>query len=267
MVNTNARTGLKFGILEAGRARWLLDDIQRQGESVTYRDAQDQLRRQVEAVLGGFDGEGFPGMLPAQRLEARDELFESLLDRIGISHHRSSHARALGALLDLFDLESGTLDIEEAYEAVLEEVREDWQFDEEQYQKLTHDPQDATKITEDLEVSWYGGQQLIWVKESQFCTPCQPGCRMTVWGAGLLDKTQPLDLLGGEILTHCPAPEDWKGWVVIYRIVGDEPDLQHPIYPARHSDDECDCGRRAADKEADSELVAHQVIFDGRSVL
>lgn len=247
MVNVNPRTGLKFGILEARNARWLLDDIQRHGESVSYLAAQDELRGQVEAILGGFDGEDFPGMLPAQRLAARDRLFDRLLDRVGISHHRSSHARALGALLDLFDLESGTLDIEEAYEAVLEEVKDDWQFDEEQYQWITRDPQDATKITEDLEVSFYGGQQLIWVKESQFCTPCQPGCRMTVHGAGLLDKCQPQDLLGGETLAHCPAPEDWKGWEVIYRIVGDEPDLDHPIHPEVEADDTCECGRTARD--------------------
>lgn len=186
-VNVDPETGIRYGILDGQLMPELCARITERGTDVIYEKAKADVRAGLQADLSDIDESDLPPL--AERATCFEQIFTTALRRV------DQRQRAADLVTEFVDLGSGTFDIDEVIDSVLEDFNQHW------------DNSWKYRLEEDgfvYELVTHSGL-CLWVLKSPFkvattlCSPCAPN-------AGDLAREGGYD-------TYCPGPEALESWV------------------------------------------------------
>lgn len=182
--NVNSETGIRYGVIDACKVPWLVEQIQSNGNSITYRNYEEEVTNQIRYALTQGD---LKAMLDDYYMSdrAQEEILESA------NKHQGDWSEE---------------EIEEISQQIVEELNNtvSVEFDQEEYEYKTE--------TEEYLLSYLGGAPKIWAMKTPFltkvrlCSPCVPN-------AGDLDSPDP------DGYTCYAVEPDWFGGECPYEVV------------------------------------------------
>lgn len=202
MPNVNPETGYPHGVLDNRRAPELADELWLKAENVRHAEFLTEVRADWTMWLGELE---LSRLSPE---EVKDEFWKIFDKRVGYSGHRS---KALtDRVMALVDMPSRTFDVAEVVDEIIDQLSDWGYFDDVNM--------DCHVTVEHEGRSYWVGPSDFQVGASEFVTPCR-ACNICRIHAG--DLNAACDDHEANTMAHCPAPEDWEGWTVIYRLEAD----------------------------------------------
>jgi len=204
--NIDPTTGFAYGVTAARNIPFIYDMILSNGVNLSAEAADKEVCRLVSDTIGDLD-DMLAGLTSDERL-AHCTAAAAL-----VSKNVDGGTTLAEQILELFDMDSGTIDIAEAQERALDYYREHRDCDGED----TYEYQDGTMC---YLLDYLGGAPLIWVTRSEYITWAAP-CSPCVPNAGDLDSPRPFEA-GRACLSPSPdtyADEDaYIGGNIPFRI-------------------------------------------------
>ena len=182
--NVDPETGIAYGVISASRVPDLYDDITRHGTDETAVAKERELREGIQYALARIDAnEVFAACdSPDEQESALRVRFSAVLSR-PLELPTYQRAQLVESIWDLVDVASGTFDIDEVTDAII-----DWlnlngpDMDDAGEHEYTYEDREFKYL-----LGYLGGAPLIWVARSPFVTYCAP-CSPCVPNAGDLDS-------------------------------------------------------------------------------
>lgn len=213
MQNSNPRTGIAYGVIDARKAMDLWQEIQNDGVNTTLKDAEDDIKDKLRSSFAEFDAEECfkkHGVWDTDDDddEAHDEKSDLLIEWIDECIQYSTELRGLDArgmaeeAVDVVDITTGTFKIDELIDTIMTMLWEDEYFNGGDSGEDCYDYEHGGFT---YHLSCLGGAAMIWVFHGPYATYCRT-CSPCVPGAGDLDNCT--DEAMGNNIAYCLDPAD-----------------------------------------------------------
>jgi len=213
MQNSNPRTGIAYGVIDARKALDLWQEIQNDGVNTTLKDAEDDIKDRLRSSFAEFDAEEcFKKNDVWDKDDDDDEAHETknelLIDWLDdciqyATELRGEDARDIAEeAVDVVDTTTGTFKIDELIDTIMTMLWEDEYFNGGDSGEDCYDYESGGFV---YHLSCLGGAPMIWVFSGPYatygrtCSPCVPGA---------LDCDNFTDEDHGNCVGYCLDPAD-----------------------------------------------------------
>jgi hypothetical protein len=212
--NYNPKTRIAYGVIDARKAPELQDAIMQDGTNETLKDAEEAVKDRLRSDFADLDaaelfheagldkdiaGDPDEDDRLLQKGQALLNWFKAVLSK-ATDLEDGDLEDCANDVLDVVDTASGTFDIEEAIDEVMEYLSENEYFNNDNECRYSYEDGDFKYI-----LDWLGGAPLIWVCDGPYVTYCKT-CSPCVPGAGDLDNcTNETD---ANNIAYCLDPDD-----------------------------------------------------------
>ena len=213
--NINPDTGIAYGVIDARKCMGLYTEIMDNGVNETLTEAEASIRKRLTNNFSDFDAkEAFTKAgLPTEE-KSDDDVTQEIWDKkeklltewlsecIHASTELPKEAAALFAdsAIDQVNVDSGTFDIKELVDDVVQQLYEDDYFNSDGEDSFTYEDGEFQ-----YRLGYLGGAPLIWVIKSPYVTYCRT-CSPCVPNAGSLDSCTHEG--NGNNIAYCPEVSD-----------------------------------------------------------
>lgn len=211
--NVDPNTGIAYGVIDARKVPYIYENILDHGTNESLKYAVNEVKDHLRNNLIEFDAAtAFEAIVVSDDEDEDDvlrkkvQILTTMLDdtiRFATELKGLDTASAVEAALDVVDFESGTFEIEEVVDAILDDMNQREYFTSgDGEHRHTYNDGGFEYI-----LDYLGGAPLIWVTKSPFATYCRT-CSPCVPNAGDLDNCGVME--DSNNIAYCPDPEEFS---------------------------------------------------------